>query len=110
MSAWGPKLEEMAEDLLATAAIGYWANAEWVGSALLVTEIEGDAEALITPASLLDWLNGREPLALIRALGDPYQRGAVAGLMAHDHEGVDYDAETGDVVLQAMVLGRIVYG
>ncbi len=110
MSDWTPQDLENIQDMLDAADVGYWATARHDGQVVVIRERDGDALAQISPATVLDWLATDQPLALIRALGDPYQRAAIASLMARDWDGVDWDAETGDLILQWMIFGEIIYG
>ena len=55
------------------------------------------------------WLKGDGPARLIQEVGDPYQKDAIARLASWDPDA-DYDAATGDIILQAITLGSIVYG
>lgn len=108
---WTDEALENAYDVLLTADIGYWATIKKHGErSYRITERDGDAVAIVGPAALLAWLTTQGPQALCQQLGDSYHRAAIAAMVVHDWDNVDYDAETADVIIQQMVLGSVVYG
>lgn len=107
---------EFLTDLLidAGAAIAYWATAQWSGGDMLtVREWEASddeaAHAVITPDALRAWLSSPAAAELAAAMGDPYQRQAMADLIACRYDDADYDAITGDLIIQSMTFGEVVY-
>jgi hypothetical protein len=103
---------ETALDVMLAADIGYWTNEARIDSenALIVCEDDEDARSVrITPAAFLDWLKTDGPAALINQIHDQYQKAAIADLVAHNWDNLDYDIETGDFILQQIVLGEIRY-
>lgn len=104
---------EAAYDVMTAADIGYWTREAWVNSenAVTIREDDDDAEAVrITPAAFLDWCKTDGPNKLIDQIGSRYQVTAIRDIVAHDWDRWDYDAETGDLMLQQMILGEVRYG
>jgi len=103
---------ETAFDVMLAADIGYWTNEARIDAenALIVCEDDEDAKSVrITPAAFLDWLKTDGPAALIGQIHDRYQKAAIADLVAHNWDNLDYDVETGDFIIQQIVLGEIRY-
>lgn len=104
---------EAAFDVMCAADIGYWTREAFVNKegAVVIREDDDDAEAVrITPAAFLDWCKTDGPAELIKQIGDPYQKTAIADIISHNWDNWDYDAETGDLILQQMILGEVRYG
>lgn len=103
---------ETAFDVMLAADIGYWTNEARIDAenALIVCEDDEDAKSVrITPAAFLDWLKTDGPAALLAQIHDRYQKAAIADLVAHNWDNLDYDVETGDFIIQQIVLGEIRY-
>lgn len=101
-----------AHDVLVDAGgyIGYWAVAYWVDADTLVVREQDDArEWWLRPKDVLAWLDSDGPAALIKQIGDPYQMAAVAMMKARNWDELDYDAETGDLIIQQMILDEVRY-
>jgi len=104
---------EAAFEVMCAADIGYWTAYAYAlkdGSIEILEDDEDASAVLITPAAFLDWMQTDGPAALINQIGDPYQKAAIADIIAHNWDNWDYDAETGDLILQQMILGEIRYG
>jgi len=104
---------ESATDLILAADIGYWTRMAEMDNAGNVTICEDDDDAkpvTFTPADLLDWLATDGPVELIKQIHDAYQKNAINDTRYHNWDDWDYDVETGDLILQQMLLGEVRYG
>jgi len=104
-----------AKDILMQSGIDYWTRDAWLtdeGALVLIEDDDENPEKItISPVQLLDWLTTLTgPTDLIKQVGDPYQKMAIAMMMVRDWADLDYDVETGDLIVQQIALGEVRYG
>ena len=98
------------EDIVIAADIAYWCQAYYEDNTLLVIERDSDKKFVLTIAQIFDWILAGNHNDLVNSIGDPYQKTAIRDIVARNWEELDYDAETGDLILQWILFGELVYG